>query len=146
MTPTCMIDTNVLLYAALGADSAPQKRLIARDIVETQDYATSGQILAEFYANAIKEKKWAVPLTPQEAANWVAVISAKPCVDIDSAIVMNAINISIRYDVSYWDGAILAAAQHLGVKNVYTEDLNHGQFYGSVRVVNPFKEDFLAFQ
>jgi predicted nucleic acid-binding protein len=40
--------------------------------------------------------------------------------------------------ISYWDAAILSAAQALGSDAVYSEDLNHGQFYSGVRVVNPF--------
>jgi predicted nucleic acid-binding protein len=49
-----------------------------------------------------------------------------------------AIELSWRYRISYWDGAILAAAERLGAEIVYTEDLSHGQTYGPVRVVNPF--------
>ncbi|WP_245475942.1 hypothetical protein [Mesorhizobium sp. M7A.F.Ca.US.006.01.1.1] len=36
-------------------------------------------------------------------------------------------------------GAIIAAAERLGVKTLYTEDLNHGQAYGSVVAINPFR-------
>jgi len=43
-----------------------------------------------------------------------------------------------RYKISYWDGAIIAAAETLRAGILYTEDLNDGQLYGSVRVVNPF--------
>lgn len=129
----------MLLYAALGADSAPAKRTAARDIVETRNYSTSAQVLAEFYTNAIDPKKWDVPLSPEDAAMWVAVLSAKPCADVDSAVVMRGIELSMRYQLSYWDGAILSAAERLNVPTVYSEDMNHGQFYGSVRVLNPFK-------
>ncbi|WP_245435947.1 hypothetical protein [Mesorhizobium tamadayense] len=44
-----------------------------------------------------------------------------------------------HYEISYWDGAIIAAAERLGVKTLYTEDLNHGQAYGSVVAINPFR-------
>ena len=44
----------------------------------------------------------------------------------------------MRYELSYWDGAIISAAESLGASILYTEDLNHGQHYGSVRAVNPF--------
>lgn len=40
--------------------------------------------------------------------------------------------------LSYGDGAIVAAAEVLEANTLYTEDLNHGQLYGRVRVVNPF--------
>ena len=36
------------------------------------------------------------------------------------------------------DATIIAAAQTLGSKILYTEDLTHGQDFDGVRVVNPF--------
>lgn len=45
-----------------------------------------------------------------------------------------------EYGISYWDAAIIAAARHLGCTVVYTEDLNAGQSYAGVVVVNPFAE------
>jgi predicted nucleic acid-binding protein len=49
-----------------------------------------------------------------------------------------AIEQSERFAISYSDAAILAAAEALGTNTVYSEDLSHGQQYGSVRVVSPF--------
>ncbi len=42
------------------------------------------------------------------------------------------------YRISYWDGAILAVAQALGARILFTEDLDDGQDYGGIRAVNPF--------
>jgi predicted nucleic acid-binding protein len=50
-----------------------------------------------------------------------------------------AIEKSARYSISYWDAAVLSAAEALGCSLVYSEDLNDGQVYGTVRVKNPFK-------
>jgi predicted nucleic acid-binding protein len=44
-----------------------------------------------------------------------------------------------RYQVSYWDAAILEAARAAGCPLVLSEDLAHGQDYGGVRVENPFR-------
>ncbi len=41
--------------------------------------------------------------------------------------------------MSQWDATILAAAVELGCTTIYSEDMNDGQDYGGVRVVNPFK-------
>jgi predicted nucleic acid-binding protein len=43
-----------------------------------------------------------------------------------------------RYRVSHWDATIIAAAQSLGCKTLYSEDLNHGQIFDGVQIVNPF--------
>ena len=61
-----------------------------------------------------------------------------PCVPADAAPVRHGAEIAQRYRISYWDGAIIAAAEGLRAHTLYTEDLGHGQLQGSVRVVNPF--------
>ena len=44
-----------------------------------------------------------------------------------------------RWQLSLWDGLILAAARSMGVTTVYSEDLSDEQDYGGLRVANPFK-------
>ncbi|WP_296176833.1 PIN domain-containing protein [uncultured Brevundimonas sp.] len=130
------LDTNVLLYAALGRAHAGDRLDRAREIVLTEDYCTSGQVLAEFYHNAIR--KGVKPLSPDRAREWVRVIALKPCQPVTPDVVVAGIDNARRYQLSYWDGAIIAAAEKIGAKVLYSEDLNHGQTYGSVRVENPF--------
>ena len=130
------LDTNILLYAALGRAHAGHRLERAREIVLTEDYCTSGQVLAEFYHNAIR--KGPKPISPERAREWVRILALKPCQAITPEVVLAGIDHARRYQLSYWDGAIIAAAERLGAKTVYSEDLNHGQTYGSVRVVNPF--------
>ena len=77
-------------------------------------------------------------LSSDEALEWIEQFEAFPCVEIDAALVKIAIELSERYRISYWDGAIAAAAQQAGASVLYTEDLNDGQLLGSVRVRNPF--------
>ena len=48
------------------------------------------------------------------------------------------VGISRRFGLSYWDAAILAAARAQGCDTVYSEDMNAGQDYAGLRVVNPF--------
>jgi len=55
------------------------------------------------------------------------------------AVLDDALATKDRFQVSYWDAAIIAAARACGCTEVLSEDMNDGQMYGSVRVVNPFK-------
>ncbi len=139
MIADCFFDTNVLVYAAVGHKSAPQKYERALELIANVQYATSAQVLQEFYVTVTKQSKEALDVG--KAAEWVATISRKPCLDLDSAVVMRGIEAAQRYRISYWDGAIVAAAERLAVQTLYTEDLNHGQLYGTVRVINPFLEN-----
>jgi predicted nucleic acid-binding protein len=130
------LDTNVLIYASNGRADEPRKWQIAQRLL-TSNFGLSGQVLAEFYHNATRKGK--VPLLPDVATRWVGLLTQKPVVAVDGTLVKAGITASQSYKISYWDGAILAAAERLGAKTLYTEDLNHGQKYGSVTVINPFK-------
>lgn len=129
------LDSNILLYAAGGAGSAPTKHARALEIL-AEDFCLSAQVLAEFYTNATK--KGPKPLSPEKARQWVISLSRKTCQTLDSKIVRRGVDISVRYQTSYWDGAIIAAAERLECATVYSEDFSHGQKYGDVTVINPF--------
>jgi len=132
------LDTNILLYAAAGRRSAAQRHAIAQGLLTTQ-FGTSGQVLAEFYSNAVR--RGPEPLSEDAATRWVELLAQKPFQPVDASLVQAAIEKSRRYDIPYGDAAILAAAEKLGCKTVYSDTLAHGKTYGSVRVVNPFLED-----
>lgn len=125
----------MLVYAAMGRGAEERKRARAEALISTGDFATSGQVLQEFYTVVTRK---GVPLSPARAFGWIERLVRFPCVAVDAALVIDAIAISKRYRISYWDGAILAAAGSAEAETLYTEDLNHGQVYGSVRVENPF--------
>jgi predicted nucleic acid-binding protein len=131
------LDTNILLYAALGSVDAPDKYERSVELLTTR-FGTSAQVLAEFYTNA--QRKGPRPLTADEAREWVLRLSKKPFQPVDYRVVRDGIEHARRYRMSYWDGAILAAAERLGARVLYSEDLSHGQTYGSVLVQNPFKD------
>jgi predicted nucleic acid-binding protein len=63
---------------------------------------------------------------------------AFPTVDITPALFRAAIDVQQRFQLSYWDAAILAAARQMGCRKVYSEDLSAGQNYDGVAVINPF--------
>ena len=54
-------------------------------------------------------------------------------------LVKEAVATHQRYQLSYWDSLIVAAARDAGCTEIHSEDLNHGQNYGGVVVVNPFR-------
>ncbi|MAA99162.1 MAG: VapC toxin family PIN domain ribonuclease [Stappia sp.] len=129
------LDTNILLHAANGQAADREKWQVAHGLLTTQ-FGTSAQVLAEFYANAIS--KGCRPLSPDEARRWVSLLARKPFVAADEQLVLAGIAVSQRFEISYWDGAVIAAAERLGAATLYTEGLSHGQAYGPVTVVNPF--------
>jgi predicted nucleic acid-binding protein len=135
----CFLDTNILLYAALARADDPEKHRVSRDLVAAWDFGLSTQVLGEFFVNV--QRKSQRPLRAAEAAGWVTELEDRPCAVIDLPIVRAAVDLSQRFQISYWDGAIVAAAERLGAPILYTEDFNHNQSYGSVRAVNPFRSN-----
>jgi len=136
MNVESFLDTNILVYAAAG-QGVQEKRSRALEIIASEEFGLSAQVLQEFYVTVIR--KIEVPLSAAQAIEWIEQFEAFPCVAIDAALVKIAIEVSERYQISYWDGAIVAAAETMGAKTLYSEDLNHDQWYGSVRVCDPFK-------
>lgn len=136
MKVECFLDTNILLYAAAGKRDFPSKFRRATTLVE-DSFGTSMQVVQEFFVNATRKPALG-PMSVGQAVEWIDRIMWQPCVLIDLPLIRTAIGISERHRIDYWDGAILAAAERLGAETVYTEDLNHGQSYGAVRVINPF--------
>ena len=137
--PSAFYDTNILIYAArpqLDPQDA-HKRTPACQLVDRDDFGVSAQVLAEFYYNAVR--KGASRLSEAQADLWLEDLGDRPCAEVDAALVRDGIAFSRRYRISYWDGAIIAAAHRLGAQTLYTEDLNDGQHYGDVIAFNPFK-------
>lgn len=139
MRSDCFLDTNILIYAAAGQRDEPDKYPISYQLVLTERFGVSGQTLAEFYWNI--QRKPEIPLPLPEVDEWIEMLARHPFTPVDTDLVRAGIFLSRRYQIAYWDGALLAAAQRLGASVFYTEDLNHGQIYGSVRAINPFRPD-----
>jgi predicted nucleic acid-binding protein len=138
MSVECFLDTNVLVYAVSSAEHEADKSRRALELVRTSDFGLSAQVLQEFYVTVTRKIK--KPLAPELAVALMDQYRVFPVVATDYPLIVAAVELSLRYGVSYWDGAILAAAEALEAPVLYTEDLNHGQRYGPVRAVNPFLE------
>jgi predicted nucleic acid-binding protein len=136
MMARVFLDTNVLVYAAIGTGKDERKRQRALDLIQSEDFGTSAQVLQEFFVTVVR--KASRPLSAEQALEWIEQLTAFPCQPVDHPLVRVAIEQSERYSISYWDATIISAAQALGSATVYSEDLNDGQLYSGVRVVNPF--------
>ena len=135
-----LTDTNVLLYAVSPLPEEANKRRRARDLLRRPDLAVSVQVFQEFYYQATRPTR-SGRLTHDDALTFLGTLLKFPVQDVTLDLFQEAVVTSRRYRLSYWDGAILAAARALGCEAVYSEDLNHGQDYGGVRVINPFREE-----
>jgi predicted nucleic acid-binding protein len=127
----------VLVYGAAGRLDERRKHLIARDIISAGEFAVSTQVLGEFYA--VMRHPQAERLSIRDAQTWLQKLEVFCMTSIDYSVVHAASFIKERYKIQFWDAALVAAAERLKISTLLTEDLNHGQKYGSVTAINPFE-------
>lgn len=132
------VDTNVLLYAVSKDPREEDKAERAREILAARDLTLSVQVLQEFYVQATRESR-PDPLTHEQAARLVASFMRFSVAEITTVVMLAAIATHQRFQISYWDAAILEAARSTGCELVLSEDLNDGQDYSGLRVENPFR-------
>jgi len=136
MTARCFADTNLFLYAASKDPADRTKKAVARAVLEREDIGISVQVLQEFAHNTTAKKR--LGLAVEETETVLHALLEYPVLPLTGELALDAFAIQQRYQISYWDAAIIAAARELGCETLYTEDLNAGQDYAGVIVRNPF--------
>ena len=150
MTAPVFVDTNVLVYRQDGSDPAKQFRAddwIAH-LVRRRAARISFQVLQELYATLTRKLKPA--FDAEEARGIVRDLAVWQPVVVDLAVLERGWLLQGRHSLSWWDALIVGAAQSCACSALLTEDLQHGQTFGRVRVIDPFRspertpEDVLA--
>ena len=131
------VDTDVLLYAVSRDPAESAKARVAADLLAARDLCLSTQVLQEFYVQATRRSRMN-PLTHEHATLLVESFTRFAVQDVTLPIVRAALDTRERFDMSYWDSAIIEAARALGCAELLSEDLADGQDYDGVTVRNPF--------
>lgn len=137
---TSFVDTNILVYAE--DREAKSKHVVARDLLvnlwENREGVLSVQVLQEFYVNVTRKLK--KPLSVSRARDIVEEYLTWTVVDNSGRMLLDAIELQNKAQLSFWDALVVQAAIEAGCERLYTEDLNAGQRFGFVLVVNPFAQ------
>ena len=132
------VDTNVLVYAYDKLSEKQHERAVSLldTLWENRTGCISIQVLQEFFVTVTR--KIANPLPVADASQIISDLDIwrvhSPAVED----VLHAIQIQERYQLSFWDSLIIRSAGQMGCAVVWSEDMNDGQFYGTVQVKNPF--------
>jgi predicted nucleic acid-binding protein len=137
-TTVRFVDTNVLLYAISRDPAEQDKGKRANDILAGRDLALSVQVLQEFYVQATRASR-PDAIEHKQAVRLIESFRRFPVQDITTGILLAALDARQRFQLSYWDAAIIEASRAMGCSEVLSEDLNDGQDYAGVRVTNPFR-------
>ena len=134
------LDTNILVYAY--DRSAEQKHNLAAQLMEScwenENGCISIQVLQEFFVTVTR--KIATPMDHQTARQIVADLTQWRFHAPKASDLLQAIDLQMSYQLTFWDALVVQSAVSLGCKKLFSEDLNHGQVYGDVQVINPFRE------
>ncbi len=131
------VDTNILLYAhdrSAGVKHERSRQLLER-LWTSGEGVLSTQVLQELCINL--RRKIARPLPVEEIRHIIQDYLSWEIVVNTPASTLHALEIEVRYQISFWDALVLHAAESAGAAVVYSEDLSTGQRYGAVQVVNP---------
>ena len=131
------IDTNILVYL-FDADS-PDKQARARSVFkEVSDNAiVSVQVLGEFHVATTR--KLEKPLSRDQAQAAVKALCELQVRPLHAGLVRAAIRRSAASQLSYWDALIVETAIEAEATVLLTEDMQHGQRFDGLRVVDPFR-------
>ena len=134
---TAFLDTDVLLYAVSKTPSEAAKAKVALALLDNPDSVLSTQVLQEFYVQATRVGR-ADALSHDQARLLMESWLRFQVVSVTPALVFAALATKKRWGLSYWDSVIIESARSAGCKKVFTEDMQDGQDFAGVKVVNPF--------
>lgn len=135
------IDTNILVYTLdqKNIEKRDMARKIVKKVVESHQPVISTQVIKEFYVVASTKLR----ADSIVVKNIIHNFHNMEIVNNDLDLIEQAIDISILSQLSFWDSLIIAAAEKANCEYVLSEDLNSGQNYRGIKLLNPFiKEDF----
>ena len=138
MSAKYFVDTNVIVYSM--DRSAGDKHARALQVIEelwnSREGAISTQVLQEaiIYLSRRVGHRMSARETREALSGffeWEVFVNTEETI-------LKALEMEERYQISFWDALIVQAAEGSGARILYSEDLSHGQIYGTVRVLNPF--------
>ena len=139
MSDKFFVDTDILVYAHDLTQGAKYEkaRALVQKLWENENGVLSTQVLQELCVSL--RRKVARPLSAEgtrkvieDYASWEIVVNT-------AESVVQALEIEGQYKISFWDALIVQAAGSCGAEVIYSEDLEDGQSYGEVRVIDPLK-------
>jgi len=139
MPEKAFVDTNILIYAhdrSAGVKHDRARQLMQR-LWDSGTAVLSTQVLQELCINLRRRVSPALPVDEvrrllQDYLAWEIVVN-------DAGSTLNALDLEVKYKISFWDALILQAAEDSGATVLYSEDLAAGQHYGNILVINPLK-------
>ena len=125
-------DTSILVYAFASND----RRSVRAESLIAEGGFIGVQVLNEFTNVTRRKLRW--QWEQIEASLAVIEELFSPVAPLTKAIHTRAVQLAREHELSVYDALIIAAAQDAGCTLLFSEDLQHGQKFGTLSVENPF--------
>ena len=138
-----LVDTNVLVYRYDAR--FPDKQAMADDLLRTgladETVRVAHQALVEFVAATTRRQATGASILDPATARLEAEDLSRQyqIVFPDVHVFRTALRGMAAYQLSWFDAHMWAFAEVHGFRTLYSEDFQHGRWYGNVRVVDPFR-------
>lgn len=140
MNARFFLDTNLFVYSLSHNAAAKSRRStqLIRQAIATRNGIVSYQVIQEFFHVAFR--RFTPPMSLAEAEQYLTTVF-RPLWGIHSshALYAEALHLRNRYRLSWYDSLIVAGAIEAECSVLYSEDMQHGQEFGNMRIENPFR-------
>ena len=143
MPNACFVDTNILLYAVDRnlSEKRKQARACLDALARHKLLIINPQVLNEYAHNVLKK----MPHVSREQLLSELQAMREWCLaELTAETAAQAVVISGRYGLSFYDSALLASAITYGCDFFVSENMSHQQSVGALRVVSPFQGEFTS--
>jgi predicted nucleic acid-binding protein len=139
MSARFFLDTNIFVYAFDDKSPAKAKKAVSliRRAVDTGEGIVSYQVVQEFFNVALR--RFSHPMNTAEAEQYLGAVF-RPLLAVHSSIsiYLEALQLAGKHRLAWYDALVVAAAIEGQCDTLYSEDLQHGQQIGRLRIENPF--------
>jgi len=139
MSDRFFLDTNIFVYSF--DQTAPAKARKAAQLIRkaltTQKGVISYQVVQEFFNVALR--RFSQPMRTADAEQYLSTVF-RPLLGVHSspALYAEALHLHAQSGSSWYDSLVVVSAIQARCDLLYTEDLQHGQRFGTLRIENPF--------
>lgn len=131
------IDTNIIVYANDESNLQKQKTAISTitQLMMQRNGVISTQVLQEYAYIAFKKLNQQQDVVLRQ----IRLLESLEVVNQTADQIRRAIEIMHVYKIGFWDSCIISNAEFANCSEIYSEDLNTGQFYSGIQIINPIK-------
>jgi len=139
MSDKFFLDTNIFVYSFDSSNSKKQKKAneLIKTALENHSGCISFQVIQEFMN--VATGKFAVPLSIPDCEKYLSAVLSPLCeVFATIELYVRSLDVMERWQFSFYDSLIVAAALQANCSILYSEDLQHEQKIEDITVQNPF--------